>query len=225
MSQRESVPEKIRIKLFQWCSRHCCFCGKECATSIEIHHIDGNHSNNEEENLIPVCFDCHAHLGHYNPNHPRGNKYRPKEIKARREQIYDTHTLPYVRHVDIQINRLLPDRKNWRSWGDTSCTVTPNSIDLPVRMRLDVSIYEGGSKLDIDIGDLYMGKAIWNLNPGFSVNGHFTIPARKDLNPFEYRAQMQWSIIDILNREHHMLPASFVWDDPKNDWWFDPRVI
>ncbi len=224
MSTREPISEETRIKLFQWCSRHCCFCGKECATSIEIHHIDGDHSNNQEDNLIPVCFDCHAHLGHYNPDHPRGNKYREEEIKARREQIYDKHTLPYVRHVDIQISRRLPDG-NFRDWGDTSCTVRSNSTDLPIQMRLEISIYEGESKLDINIGDIYMGKGIWNLNPGTIVFGHFTFSAKEDLDPFEYRVQLQWSIVDMLNREHPMLPTSFVWNDLEGDWWYDPRAL
>lgn len=224
MNKRIRVPEETRIRLFTWCSRHCCFCGKECATSIEIHHIDSNHSNNDEDNLIPVCFDCHAHLGHYNAEHPKGNRYRPEEIKARREQIYDRFTQPYVRHVDIQIHRRLRDGTP-RQGGDTSCTVRLVSTDLPVRMRLSISFYESGKLLDVDLGPLYSGDSLWNLNPGTRIDGHFELPVKWDLEPFEYRAELRWSIIDILEREHQLLPVSFVWSNPQQDWWFDPMVI
>jgi hypothetical protein len=65
-----------------WCARHCCFCGKACTTNIVIHHIDGDPSNNNFDNLIPVCFDCHGELERYNPEHPLGTKYRHLEIKT-----------------------------------------------------------------------------------------------------------------------------------------------
>ena len=63
-SKRIPIPEETRAKLFLWCARHCCFCGKACTTNMELHHINEDSSNNEEDNLIPVRFDCHGELPH-----------------------------------------------------------------------------------------------------------------------------------------------------------------
>ena len=43
----------------------CCFCGFPDKHFLEAHHVDGNHSNNEPENLRYICTLCHRlqHLG------------------------------------------------------------------------------------------------------------------------------------------------------------------
>jgi HEPN domain-containing protein len=33
---------------------------------IEVHHKDFNHHNNEYDNLILLCSNCHTYLHHYN---------------------------------------------------------------------------------------------------------------------------------------------------------------
>ena len=39
----------------------CAFCGYSITKrALHIHHIDGNHNNNEEKNLVVVCANCHA---------------------------------------------------------------------------------------------------------------------------------------------------------------------
>ena len=41
------------------------------------------------DNCIPLCFNCHADVGHYNPNHPKGTKYSESELRMHRERWYD----------------------------------------------------------------------------------------------------------------------------------------
>lgn len=36
----------------------CIACGVE--EEIVVHHVDGDRNNNDMDNLIPVCGDCHA---------------------------------------------------------------------------------------------------------------------------------------------------------------------
>jgi hypothetical protein len=223
-AKRATVPEEDRAKLFLWCARHCCFCGKECTTNIEIHHIDGERSNNELDNLIPVCFDCHGELQRYNSEHPRGSKYRYLEIKKRREQIYELHTLPYLRKASIRISKYIYGSKRERSLGDTSCTVMSLSDDIAIRLRLRIEAYHDDKQLTLDRDDLYSGSALWNLNPSQIVFGHFRLPILKEAKPFLYRVEIFWSIMDILDREHQMLPFSYMWSELDGDWWFDPRV-
>lgn len=86
--------EKIRNRVLLWCDRHCCLCKKACGINIEVHHIipENQGGNSELDNAIPLCFECHSNVGNYNVQHPRGTKYKPDELKARREQIYEEYT-------------------------------------------------------------------------------------------------------------------------------------
>jgi hypothetical protein len=40
------------------------------------------------ENSIPLCFDCHAEVGHYNVEHPKGLKFTPKELREHRDRWF-----------------------------------------------------------------------------------------------------------------------------------------
>lgn len=81
---------KTKTRMFIRCSRLCCLCLKQCGTNIEAAHIVDEHAggSNEEENGIPVCFDCHQEVGAYDLKHPKGNKFTPEELKSRRDRIY-----------------------------------------------------------------------------------------------------------------------------------------
>lgn len=68
-------------------ARHCCLCLKHSHSDIEIHHIDQN-GDNDEDNGIPLCSSCHSLVGLYNDKHPRGQKYRPIELKRRRDNVF-----------------------------------------------------------------------------------------------------------------------------------------
>lgn len=41
--------------------------------SLELHHIDGNHKNNQLDNLTLLCPNCHAQTANYRAN--RGTSY------------------------------------------------------------------------------------------------------------------------------------------------------
>lgn len=75
-------------KLLAECHRCCCICHKYCGNKIELHHIKqkSKGGNDSIKNAIPVCFECHAEIGSYNPNHPRGRQFTPYELKLHKEQ-------------------------------------------------------------------------------------------------------------------------------------------
>lgn len=67
--QRESEREKClqgdtthyRKTAYAHYQRRCCFCGfREYPGVLVVHHVDGDHSNNDPENLSVVCPTCHA---------------------------------------------------------------------------------------------------------------------------------------------------------------------
>ena len=82
----EKVKEEALIK----CRRHCCYCKKHKGINIEVHHITPKSKGGKDtfDNAIPLCFDCHAMIGSYNPKHPKGNKISESELKSIRDEFY-----------------------------------------------------------------------------------------------------------------------------------------
>jgi hypothetical protein len=69
------------------CHRRRCICHRFCGTKIETHHIEQSDPPNDAiDNAILVCFECHAEIASYNPDHPRGRKFTPDELCKHKEQ-------------------------------------------------------------------------------------------------------------------------------------------
>lgn len=83
--------DDIRTNVLTRCKRHCCLCGKYAGVYMELHHIDqkADGGADSEENCIPLCFNCHGEVRSYNSHHPKGLKYGVKELKIRRDEIYE----------------------------------------------------------------------------------------------------------------------------------------
>lgn len=83
-------PRNVKDQALVLCRRQCCVCHKKCGLNIELHHIEDEASGGASglENCIPLCFDCHAHAGHYNVKHPRGTKFSPSELRRHRDNWY-----------------------------------------------------------------------------------------------------------------------------------------
>ena len=56
---------RIRPHILKKYDHTCQFCGFRATSRQDVHHIDGNHRNNKEENLVVACRLCHLchHLG------------------------------------------------------------------------------------------------------------------------------------------------------------------
>jgi len=150
-------------------SRHCCLCGMNVGVGIEVAHLDP--AKSDFDNAIPLCFECHAKIGHYNPRHPRGRKYSIPELKARREQVYEQHTrqfVPPVQYRLTQSGRELPDVGFvMHNMGDT----------YPVRARVVVTLSQSDRNYGTpETTGHYNGMFLWNLNPRSGVKGHFQAP-------------------------------------------------
>jgi hypothetical protein len=80
----------VKTQMFIRCHRRCCLCWKQCGINMEAAHIidESAGGSNDGENGIPLCFDCHQEIGSYNEKHPKGNKIRPDELRARRDYLY-----------------------------------------------------------------------------------------------------------------------------------------
>ena len=59
--RRPKVPVSIEAEVLFRANHICCIChikGKD----VQIHHIDGNKSNNNPANLAVLCLDCHSQI-------------------------------------------------------------------------------------------------------------------------------------------------------------------
>lgn len=55
--KRVAIPKWLRIKLVSERGGLCEVCGAD--EYDEVHHVDGDPSNDDEKNLLLVCMDCH----------------------------------------------------------------------------------------------------------------------------------------------------------------------
>jgi hypothetical protein len=55
--ERVAVSEGLRIETIAKCNNRCCVCQ---TPFVVIHHIDENPSNNDPDNLAPLCPNCHS---------------------------------------------------------------------------------------------------------------------------------------------------------------------
>ena len=83
-------PPETRRRVLVAAARHCCVCHRYKGVKVEVHHIvPRNQGGDDFDNAIALCFDCHADAGHYNPQHPRGTRFSPKELRAHRDKWYE----------------------------------------------------------------------------------------------------------------------------------------
>jgi len=102
---------QVKARLFTRCARHCCLCRKQCGTNIEVDHIipESKKGPNTEDNGIPLCLDCHQAAKAYNDKHPRGNKFRPEELRARRDLVYqlvESGQIPTARVSEMSLKEV-----------------------------------------------------------------------------------------------------------------------
>jgi len=87
--QRKSVSALMSKKLFQEAGNRCPFCDVADVAVLEIHHIDGDPSNNKIENLIVVCGNCHSKI-------TRG-EISPADVHAKKMELFWTHKTSHRR--------------------------------------------------------------------------------------------------------------------------------
>ncbi len=83
-------PADIAERLLVACHRHCCICHKPTGVKMEIHHIRRKAAggSDNEENGIPLCFDCHAEVAAYNLQHPKGRRFTESELRRHKQQWF-----------------------------------------------------------------------------------------------------------------------------------------
>lgn len=220
----EPFSEADRIKILLWCDRHCCLCDKACGTNIVIHHIEQEGENLLDiDNAIPLCLDCHGKIKSYDPKHPVGISYKIKEIKARRDQIYEK----YTRHLVPPIHLALTQKRGPRTFKLPFIGVNLSHLgdSLPVQIRVEAKVILGEKDLGLvnDKKGYYNGKTPWNINPRTIFFGGFSIPKEYVESGEELKIEIRITIIDQYGREHKLLPQCFRYVKELDGWNLEPR--
>ena len=215
--------QALRTKILLWCDRHCCLCKRACGINIEVHHIvpEAEGGSNEIDNAIPLCFDCHGTVQHYNPRHPIGTMYRVEELKPRREQVYEEFTRHLVPPVHYEVTQALPDGDS-RQFPDVGFVLSHFGDSLPVKVRVIIEIVENDGRLNRFSRGHYSGDKLWHLNPRFVVSGHFNIPMEAQSRSDPLKLRVSVSIIDQYDREHFHLRVEYVYVADRNYWYAEP---
>ena len=216
--------EEDKIKCLLWCNRHCCLCGKACGTDIEIAHIipKGKDKSEDIDNAIPLCYECHSEIGRYNKNHPRGNKYRPNELKARRDQIYEEQTRHLVPPIHYEITQDLPNGQK-RRLPDVGFNITHLGDSLPVKVLVAAQIFLGNRDLGmLEEKGYYSGKKPWNMNPRLGARAHFKVPQEAVDSTERLEVKVTVTTIDRYERQHQLLPIAWVYMRDHNLWYLEP---
>lgn len=98
-------PKSVKDSALVACGRRCCICHRFCGLKMELHHIvyESRGGKSDLDNCIPLCFDCHAEVGYYNPGHPKGTKYSAKELRMHRDNWYQV------------MSKLAVEENNWHT--------------------------------------------------------------------------------------------------------------
>ena len=222
MPKRFREEDKIRILL--WCDRHCCLCDKPCGTDIEIAHIDPEGGKNID-NAIPLCYDCHAEIGRYNEEHPRGNKYKPQELKARREQIYERYTRHLVPPIYFHLNQRKIDPTKSHELPFVGFRLQHFGDSLPVNVKVEAKVVldREDKGLVQHTKGYYDGKVRWNINPRTLFFGGFSIKEEYAKSEKELMIELRITVIDQYGREHKFLPQCWRYIKEQNNWNLEPR--
>jgi hypothetical protein len=220
--------EEDRIKILLWCDRHCCLCGKACGTNIVIHHIEQEGEDlSHIKNAIPLCLDCHGKIKTYNPEHPVGTAYRIREIKARRDQIYEKYTRHLVPPIHFEITQIVRNDPRFppRNLPDVGFNLSHLGDSLPVKVKVEAKTILGGKDLGLIEGKYgyYSGKALWNLNPRTLIFGHFNVPEECADSTEDLKIEVRITIIDQYDRDHSYLPQCWTYVRKENYWFLEPR--
>lgn len=216
--------EEDKLKCLLWCDRHCCLCGKPSGSNIEIAHIEPRKRSDVTnvdniDNAIPLCFECHSEIGKYNREHPKGNKYRIRELKSRRDQIYEKFTRHLVPPIVYEVTQ-----HGSRSLPDVGFSLSHQGDSLPIKVLVALEIFLANRSLGLaeTVNGLYSGKKYLNINPRGGFRGHFPIPEEAVNTKERLEIRTNVKILDQYEREHHLLPVGWVYMRDQNSWFYEP---
>ena len=137
MPKRVPLKELVKLEIISRCNNRCCVCQ---TPFVQIHHIDGDPSNNDFDNLAPLCPNCHDQAG---LKRPLSIRLTPERIKKLRDMWY-AYCEKRKEGISISANAILK-MKNFRrsvgwpadGWAKTFKSIDPSYEKLTVNEIID----------------------------------------------------------------------------------------
>jgi len=225
MRRKKDFSEETKLKCLLWSARHCCVCDKACGLDIEIAHIDPK-GGNGFDNAIPVCYTHHAEIGRFNKEHPKGNKYRIKELKGRREQIYEKYTRELIPPLLFYLTPRKGDSEQFQlRLPRVGLIIENRGIFLPVKFKVYAQVFLGRKNLGLiktPGKPYYSGGITWNLNAGHIFFGNFSVPEKCVQSTEDFRIEVKVIAIDQYDRPHELLPNCYTYVRDEGYWFTEP---
>jgi len=109
--KRVPVPPSIETKLLIKCGRRCALCvylkNDFNTKNLQIAHIDNDPSNNDLDNLVPLCLDHHIEIHQKNPI---SKGFSNEEIKHYRDLLYKNKS-DIIEKSSSNANQFLADKE------------------------------------------------------------------------------------------------------------------
>lgn len=149
--------------------RHCCLCHKFGSRNVNVHHMlqEAAGGPNTLDNAIVLCLDCHADVGHYNPQHPLGVKYQIDELKKHRDNWWGLCSSGAYIYKDVSTDYLLKQHEVvFERW-----TVDARDLSRSLRSigRLN-STY--GMRQFVDLAVKYVAGFLFAIEKDFEVEAN-----------------------------------------------------
>lgn len=222
MPKPPAFKEEDRIKMLLWSDRCCCLCKKPCATNIEIAYIHENEGNNID-NGFPLCVKCASEIARYNKK--SASKYKPEELKARREQVYEEHTRHLVPPIQFYLDQRQIEGNSSLKLPLVGFRLQHLGDSLSVSVRVEAKVIYDEKDLGIvdDLRGLFSGRINWDMNPRTLTSGVFRVPLENAEWDKELKVEVRATIIDQLKREHKFLPQCFKYIKNGDFWSLEPH--
>jgi hypothetical protein len=130
--ERIALKRSLRLGIIAKCNNRCCICQ---TPFIVIHHIDGDPSNNDLDNLAPLCPNCHSQA---HSTSDLTTNLTPSRIKLLRDKWYE-YCEKRKEGANISPNAILTVKNFVRSvgfaqygWAKTFSALDPSYEKLTV---------------------------------------------------------------------------------------------
>ena len=93
----------IDDRLYSETDDSCAVCGLSDMQSLTIHHIDGDNSNNDYENMIVLCHNCHQRY-HQDKGVTRDDiERRKRHLIQKTVTLYGINAMKIAAHNDFGV--------------------------------------------------------------------------------------------------------------------------
>jgi len=128
---RKKLAEEIKIQVIALSNNRCCICQ---TPFVQLHHIDGIRSNNNIDNIAPLCPNCHSQA---HSNNKLTANLTASRVKILRDKWY-SYCESRKEGSNISANALLKLKNLVRSlgladysWQKTFSTIDPMYSNMP----------------------------------------------------------------------------------------------